>query len=82
MDTNELEDGKEAGFPLSDGLGVSHFAPSVLIDGRSFQPPGWMWIWAYAMAEVPWAMKEAMTPEFRAQVNEWLQQHGGLINDA
>jgi hypothetical protein len=24
MDTNELEDGKGAGFPLSDGLGASY----------------------------------------------------------
>jgi hypothetical protein len=35
---------------LSEGLGVTRFAPSVVVDGRTVQPEGWMWVLSFALA--------------------------------
>lgn len=48
----------------NDGLGVTRFAPSVVVDGRTVQPEGWMWVLSFALAGVPWAVETASTPEF------------------
>ncbi len=53
------------GLRLSEGLGVTRFAPSVVIDGRTVQPEGWMWVLSFALAGVPWAVETASTDEFR-----------------
>jgi hypothetical protein len=50
---------------LTDGLGVTRFAPSVVVDGRTVQPEGWMWVLGFALAGVPWAVETASTDEFR-----------------
>lgn len=47
------------------GLGVTRFAPSVVVDGRTVQPDGWMWVLSFALAGVPWAVETASTDEFR-----------------
>jgi len=49
---------------LSEGLGVTRFAPSVVVDGRTVQPEGWMWVLSFALAGVPWAVEAASTDEF------------------
>jgi hypothetical protein len=49
----------------TDGLGVTRFAPSVVVDGRTVQPEGWMWVLSFALAGVPWAVETASTDEFR-----------------
>jgi len=45
---------------------VERFAPSVLVPGAGVvQPPGWMWVLAFALRGVPWAVAEALRPQFR-----------------
>jgi hypothetical protein len=45
--------------------------PSVLLpNGQTVTPPGWMWVLAFALRGVPWAIEEADKPEFRAIVKE------------
>lgn len=40
------------------------FAPSVIVAGQTCTPPGWVWILALAINDVPWAVAEASKPEF------------------
>ena len=40
------------------------FAPTVLIDGKTYAPEGWMWILAFAFQGIPWAVKKVLDPEF------------------
>ncbi len=54
------------------------FNPSVRIwHGRpineyeDYTPPGWMWILAFALRGVEWAIEEADKPEFRARIKEY-----------
>jgi hypothetical protein len=44
------------------------FAPTIVIDGRTVQPAGWMWVLGFALAGVPWAVVESETLEFRKRV--------------
>ena len=55
------------------GLGGS-FAPSVIVDGRTITPAGWMWVIGFALAGCDWAVTEASKPEFRAQVADWMRE--------
>jgi hypothetical protein len=48
-------------------LGVTRFAPTIMLDGREVQPAGWVWVLAFALAGVPWAIAEAETAEFRSR---------------
>jgi hypothetical protein len=45
--------------------------PSVVVDGVTVVPEGWMWILGFAMAGIPWAVAEAEKPEFQAQVADY-----------
>jgi len=49
------------------------FAPTVLIDGVTLTPEGWMWILSFALAGIPWAVRAAMKPEFdlRSYITEY-----------
>lgn len=47
------------------------FAPSVIIDGDSYTPPGWMWVLGFALGGVEWALRESDTQEFRETVRAW-----------
>jgi hypothetical protein len=47
---------------------TEHFAPTVLIDGRTLQPQGWMWVLSFALAGCEWADEEMKKPEFKAQI--------------
>ena len=58
---------------LQDRLMAETFSPSVVIDGRTIHPPGWMYILAMALRGVPWAVDEALKPEFDQTVKEWLR---------
>lgn len=58
---------------LSAGLGGS-FAPSVVVDGRTVTPAGWMWVISFALAGCEWAVTEASKPEFRKQVADWMRE--------
>lgn len=40
------------------------FAPTVLVDGETVAPEGWMWILGFALRGVQWAMDECEKPEF------------------
>lgn len=52
---------------------TERFAPTIVVDGRTVQPAGWMWVLGFALAGVSWAIKEADTPKFRASAAEWLR---------
>lgn len=54
---------------------MEHFAPTVHVpsyDGRSpgyvFTPEGWMWLIAFALRGIEWAIQEASKPEFRQHI--------------
>lgn len=50
-------------------------APSVMINGRSYTPPGWMWIVAFAIGGAEWALKQVDTQEFHETVQTWIAEH-------
>lgn len=49
------------------------FAPTVLIDGYTVTPPGWMWIFAFAINGCDWAIRTASTEEFKETIREWMK---------
>ncbi len=49
------------------------FAPSVVIDGRTVEPPGWMWVLAFALAGCGWAIKECESESFKEQLRDWIR---------
>lgn len=51
------------------------FAPSVVVDGKSLTPPGWMWVLGFALRGVEWAIKRADTEEFKAIVQAWIVEN-------
>lgn len=55
---------------------MERFAPGVMIDGERYEPPGWMWILAFALAGVPWAVEEIKRdePAFKALIRAWLRE--------
>lgn len=57
-----------------DGGVDSSFVPSVVLDGRTLTPTGWMWVISFALAGCEWAVAEASRPEFRAQVGDWMRE--------
>lgn len=50
---------------------MSTFAPSVLVDGKTVTPPGWMWVLAFAIRDVPWAVAEVCKPDFEQRIRDW-----------
>lgn len=67
------DDATPGNVPLSEGLGVTRFAPSVVVDGRTVRPEGWMWVLGFALAGVPWAVETASTDEFRERCRAGLK---------
>jgi hypothetical protein len=48
---------------------VETFAPKVRMkDGTDYEPRGWEWIFAFALAGCEWAIEEASKPEFRETI--------------
>jgi hypothetical protein len=54
---------------------MTKFAPTIMVDGRSVAPEGWMWVLCFALAGCEWAVVEADKPEFREFVAAWIQRH-------
>lgn len=52
---------------------MTKFAPTVLVDGTTVAPPGWMWIFAFAVNGCKWAVREASTEEFKETIRQWLK---------
>ena len=51
-------------------------APSIVLrDGTTYEPPGWMWVVAFALKGCDWAVKEASTESFRSMVNKWCREN-------
>ena len=40
------------------------FAPGVVVDGHYLEPEGWMWVLAFALRGVPWAVEKASEPGY------------------
>lgn len=49
--------------------------PGVAIDGQTVYPPGWAWVLAFALRGVPWAVAEALKPEFDATVKAHFREY-------
>ena len=47
------------------------FSPGVMIDGKRYTPPGWMWVLSFALSGCEWAIKEADTDQFRERIRLW-----------
>lgn len=43
---------------------MESFAPTVVVDGQTIAPEGWMWILGFALGGVQWAIDECEKPEF------------------
>ena len=43
---------------------VTRFAPTVIVDGETVTPEGWMWVLGFALGGVQWAIDECEKPEF------------------
>lgn len=53
---------------------VETFSPSIVLHGRTVVPEGWMWVLAFALAGVQWAVDEASTPEFTERCREGVKK--------
>lgn len=52
---------------------TERFAPRVVVDGVTVIPPGWMWIFAFAMNGCKWAIETASTEEFKETIRQLLK---------
>lgn len=66
-------------------MATEKFAPSILVQPNAgarvagigpyvITPAGWMWVLAFALRGIPWAIEEASTPKFRERIREHLKQ--------
>jgi hypothetical protein len=55
--------------------------PSVIIDGETYYPQGWMWVLAFAIRGKLWAIKECEKPWFKEAVKDYLkdEKNHGII---
>lgn len=60
---------------------VKTFAPTVVVDGQTVTPRGWMWVLAFALGGCDWAIAEADTPEFKARMRADLEAQKQLQID-
>lgn len=61
---------------------MERFAPTVLIDGKTVTPAGWIWVLGFALGGCKWAIKEADKPEFRQTIRDYLkEQHNENIRN-
>lgn len=50
------------------------FAPSVrLPGGDTVAPPSWMWVLAFALRGVPWAVTQCETDAWKDQARDWFR---------
>ena len=53
---------------------TERFAPTVIVDGKTVTPAGWMWLWAFALRGCDWAIKEVDTEKFKNTVKLWFAE--------
>lgn len=54
------------------------FAPSVVVDGQTYMPPGWLWIASFAAAGCDWAQKELSNPSVKKQMDDFIKERKRL----
>lgn len=52
----------------------SSFAPTLMVDGITITPKGYIWILGFALHGCEWAIKEASKPEFLEMIRADLKQ--------
>ena len=58
---------------MSQPIGSTEsFSPSVMIDGHSVAVPGILWVVAFALRGIPWALEEIKKPEVDAAFKKFL----------
>jgi hypothetical protein len=64
---------------------VTKFAPTVVVDGETVTPEGWMWVLGFAIAGAPWAIDQCRSEEFdlRGKIKDYNRRKEayGLINE-
>ena len=50
------------------------FAPSVMVNGRTVEPPGWMWVLGFALRGCDWALRECETERFKTAARTWMKE--------
>jgi hypothetical protein len=52
------------------------FAPTVLVDGETLTPESWMWILAFALGGIQWAIDECEKAEFdlRGKIRDYYRR--------
>jgi len=40
------------------------FSPTAIVDGETVTPEGWMWVLAFALKGIEWAVEKAEDPEY------------------
>lgn len=62
---------------------VETFAPTVNVDGQTVTPEGWMWILAYGLAGIPWALETIKDPTFdlKGKIEAYNAHQQELRND-
>jgi len=55
---------------------VEHFNPGVMVDGVHVEPEGWMWVLAFALGGVDWAVRDARDPAFdlRGKIDDYYRR--------
>jgi hypothetical protein len=48
--------------------------PGVVINGKTFYPPGWMYLLAYAIRGFDWAIKDLEKSEVKQQIKDYLKE--------
>lgn len=56
--------------------------PGVVIDGQTYYPEGWMYILAFALKGIPWAIELIEKPECKAAMRQFfVDQNNDKINE-
>ena len=55
---------------------MEKFSPTVMIDGMTYTPTGWMWVLSFALAGVPWAVEQVTdaTYDLRGKINDYMRR--------
>ena len=61
---------------------MERFAPTIEINGETITPAGWMWVLAFALRGVPWALIEVRKPGFDKIITDWRNKQRVLVLEA
>lgn len=53
---------------------MARFAPSVVLDGTTITPPGWMWVLGFAIGGCEWAVRECQTDAWKEAARQWFRE--------